>query len=138
MQHKTCLHSLNHSVFDLNYHIVLVVKYRRPIINYEIACSLNKIFDDLLKKWGCCLSEFGHEADHCHLLVKSHPTLNLSSLITNLKSVSARHIRAGFKTHVDRHFWKPYFWSRGYAVISAGGVSLNVIRQYILSQGQSG
>ncbi|EQB88572.1 putative transposase [Clostridium punense] len=35
----------NHSVFLLNYHLVLVIKYRRKIINDEISNRLKGIFE---------------------------------------------------------------------------------------------
>ncbi|MHB1321625.1 MAG: transposase [Acidithiobacillus ferrivorans] len=34
--------------------------------------------------------EFGGESDHVHLLVEIHPALNISTLINNLKTASAR------------------------------------------------
>ncbi|MCC9296613.1 transposase, partial [Clostridium sp. WLY-B-L2] len=35
----------NHSVFLLNYHLVLVVKYRRKVINDKISNRLKGIFE---------------------------------------------------------------------------------------------
>ena len=35
----------SHSVYNLNYHLVLVVKYRRKVINDEISNRLKDIFD---------------------------------------------------------------------------------------------
>ncbi|TVX97298.1 transposase, partial [Paenibacillus cremeus] len=34
------LDSNNHSVFSLNYHLILVIKYRRKVINDEISNRL--------------------------------------------------------------------------------------------------
>lgn len=39
------LDSNNHSVFALYYHLVLVVKYRRKIINTDISNRLKEIFE---------------------------------------------------------------------------------------------
>ena len=37
----------NHSVFSLNYHLIMVVKYRKKVINDEISNRLKEIFDEV-------------------------------------------------------------------------------------------
>ena len=39
------LDSNAHSVFRLNYHLILVVKYRRKVINDEISNRAKEIFE---------------------------------------------------------------------------------------------
>lgn len=39
------LHHNAHSVFLLYYHLVLVVKYRRKVIDNEISARLREIFE---------------------------------------------------------------------------------------------
>ena len=84
------------SVYKLNAHIVLVVKYRRKAINKDILLRLQQIFVDTLKKWDCTLLEFNGEPDHVHLLIDYKPDKPLSTLIGNLKTVSSRLIRKEF------------------------------------------
>jgi len=124
----------NHSVFNLQYHIIFVIKYRNKAINQDIENDLKIIFDELLNKWGCVLMEFGAESDHVHLLIDAQPNINLSKLISNLKSVSARKIRKKYKIYLRKYFWKSYFWSRSYIVVSSGGASIKTIKKYIKSQ----
>ena len=99
-----------------------------------MAERMRDIFRDVLAKWGCELSEFGAGADHVHLLIEAHPALDLSRLIGNLKTVSARHIRKEFADHLAPLFWKPYFWSRAYCVSTTCGASLGTVKAYVLSQ----
>ena len=82
---------------------------------------LKTIFDDLLRKWRCRLIEFGGKSDHVHLLVDAHPSMDLSRMIGNLKTVSDLRIRQEFSEHLCPYFWKPYFWNKAYAVVSVGG-----------------
>ena len=112
------------------------MKYRHRVISESMAERMRDIFRDVLAKWGCELSEFGAEADHVHLLIEAHPALDLSRLIGNLKTVSARHIRKEFADHLAPLFWKPYFWSRAYCVSTTGGASLDTVKAYVLSQEQ--
>lgn len=95
---------------------------------------MRDIFSDVLGKWECQLTEFGAESDHVHLLIEAHPSLDLSRLIGNLKTVSARHIRKENEEYLKTYFWKPLFWSRSYAVTTTGGASLDVVKEYVLSQ----
>lgn len=84
------------SVYRLNAHIVLVVKYRRKAINAEILSRLKQIITDTLKKSDCELLEFNGEADHIHLLIDYKPDKPLSTMIGNIKTVSSRLIRKEF------------------------------------------
>jgi len=69
-----------------------------------------------------------------HPPIEAHPALDLSRLIGNLKTVSARHIRKEFAEHLAPLFWKPYFCSRAYCISTTGGASLDTVKAYILSQ----
>lgn len=96
---------------------------------------LENIFTDVLEKWGCRMVEFGGEADHCHLLIEGKPAMDLSRLIGNLKTVSARRMRNEYAEHLKPYFWKPYFWNKAYAVISVGGrTPIETLLKYIQDQ----
>lgn len=125
------------SVYKLNAHIVLVVKYRRKVINQEILNRLQEIFVDTLLKWDCQMLEFNGEADHVHLLIDYKPDKPLSTLIGNLKTVSSRLIRKEFPILAQKHFYnKPYFWTGSYFVASCGGVTVDQLKQYVENQNQ--
>lgn len=132
--HSQQLCSLHHCVFSLTYHLVLVTKYRRKVINADMLKRLNEIFNETLEKWDCHLVEFNGEADHVHLLLSAPPNLQLSVLINNLKTVSSRLIRRDFMAIISKVYWKPVFWHRSYCIITAGGAPLDVIRKYIENQ----
>jgi len=134
MQPINTLKTRSHSAYRLHYHIVFVIKYRHKLINTNIMERMRDIFSDVLNKWECQLTEFGAESDHVHLLIEAHPSLDLSRLIGNLKTVSARHIRKENEEYLKKYFWKPLFWSRSYAVTTTGGASLDVVKEYVLSQ----
>jgi len=96
---------------------------------------LETLFSELLRKWGGTLTEFGGEADHCHCLFEISPTVKLSDLVKNLKSVSARLMRKEFANQLAPFYWKPYFWNSAYAVISVGGrANIEQLLRYIENQ----
>ncbi|MFC0470516.1 transposase [Halalkalibacter kiskunsagensis] len=34
------------------------------------------------------------------------------------------------------YYWKPYFWSRSYRILTTGGAPIEVIKEYIENQGK--
>ena len=129
------LRTSNHAAFRIFYHLVFSVKYRHKAINAEMLKRLAVIFSDVLEKWGCRMVEFGGEADHVHILIEGKPAMDLSRLVGNLKTVSARRMRSEFAEHLKPFFWKPYFWNKAYAVISVGGrAPIETLLQYIQDQ----
>lgn len=128
------LNRKNHSTYRINYHVIFVIKYRHKLLNEELLDRMENILRDTLSKWECHLIEFNGEADHVHLLIDCHPSLNLSRLIGNLKTVTARHLRKEYVDYLAKYFWKPYFWSKSYSVISTGGANLETVKKYIINQ----
>jgi putative transposase len=128
--------SSSHAVFSLKVHIVFVTKYRRRTLTPELLAYLNTAFAEILTDWRCTLLEFGGEADHVHLLAEIHPALNLSVLVNNLKTASARRARNRFAEHLAVFYRKPLFWHRAYYIGSVGGATLETVRAYVESQGK--
>lgn len=131
MQHK----SSSHAVYSIKLHIVFVTKYRRKTLTYELLDYLEAAFKDILSAWRCDLLEFGGESDHVHLLIDVHPALELSVLINNLKTASARRARNRFADHIARFYTRPMFWHRAYFVSSVGGATLETVKAYVEAQG---
>lgn len=102
---------------------------------FWLLAYLNTAFAEILSAWRCELIEFGGEADHVHLLIGIHPALNISVLINNLKTASARRARNRFAAHLAQFYWKPAFWHRAYYVGSVGGATLETVRAYVENQG---
>jgi len=129
------LDSNNHSVFLLYYHLVLVVKYRRKVIDDEISEYAKKVFIRIGEKYNITLVEWNHDEDHIHILFKAHPNSELSKFINTYKSASSRLIKKEFP-RVKEKLWKEYFWSRSFCLLTTGGAPIEVIKKYIESQGR--
>ncbi len=127
--------SASHAVYNIKLHIVFVTKYRRPSLSSELLDYLRMSFDEILQGWRCELLEFGGEPDHVHMLVNIHPALDISVLINNLKTASARRSRNRFAEHLKQFYWKPLFWHRAYFVCSVGGATLETVKAYVERQG---
>lgn len=92
---------------------------------------MSAIFSKLCQTQKCKLDELNGEEDHVHLLIDLAPDIAISKLVNILKTISSREIRKEFKEHVAKFYRTPVFWTNAYCVISAGGVSLSVLKEYI-------
>ena len=128
------LDSNNHSVFLLHYLLVLVVKYRRKVLNDAISTRLREIFENIAPNYNISVEEWNHDADHVHILLKGHPNTELSKFINAYKSASSRVIKKEYP-HIRNVLWKEMFWSRSFCLITTGGATIDTIRRYIETQG---
>ena len=78
----------NHSVFKLNCHLIMVVKYRRKVIDDTISNRLKTIFEDIGEKYRSIVIEWNHDIDHIHVLLTAKPNTELSKFINAYKSAS--------------------------------------------------
>ncbi|SEA69957.1 putative transposase [Oribacterium sp. KHPX15] len=124
----------NHSVFLLHYHLIMCVKYRNKVINDAISYRLREIFEKIAPSYNITLEEWNHDVDHVHILFKGQPNTEISRFINAYKSASSRLVK---KEHpeIRQYLWKEMFWSQSYCLITAGGATVDIIKQYIQSQG---
>lgn len=67
------LDSHNHSVFLMCYHLVLVVTYRRKVIDETISDYAKDKCVSLGEKYIMTWVEWHHDSDHVHILFKAQP-----------------------------------------------------------------
>lgn len=127
----------NHSVFMLHYHLIMCTKYRREIIDKGISDQLKEIFIRIASSYNIVLEEWNHDVDHVHVLFRGAPNTELSKFINAYKSASSRLIKKE-NPDIKKSLWKEMFWSQSFCLISTGGVSVDVIKQYIQTQGKKG
>lgn len=125
----------NHSVFLMYYHLVLVIKYRRKVIDDKISNRLKEIFVYIAPNYNITWQEWNHDKDHVHILFKAQPNSELSKFINAYKSASSRLIKKEYSV-IRKSLWKEYFWSRSFCLLTTGGAPIEIVRRYIESQGE--
>ena len=125
----------NHSVFNIHFYLILVVKYRKKVINDEISERLKEIFGYIQGNYNICLEEWNHDIDHVHVLFRSEPNSNISKFINAYKSASSRLIKKEYPS-IKSRLYKEAFWSQSFCLISTGGANIETIKKYIESQGE--
>ena len=129
------LRNNNHSVFNIHFHLILVIKYRKKVINDEISNRLKEIFEYIQDNYNIVLEEWSHDIDHVHILFRSEPNTNVSKFINAYKSASSRLIKKEYPS-IRSRLYKEAFWSQSFCLISTGGANIETIKKYIESQGE--
>ena len=116
------------------YHLIMVVKYRRKVIDNDISKRGREIFEYIGKKYGITLEEWNHDVDHVHVMFRAEPSSEISKFINAYKSASSRLLKKEYP-EIRGKLWKESFWSQSYCLMTAGGAPIEVIRKHIESQG---
>jgi putative transposase len=131
---KYKLDKSSHAVFSLQYHLVLIIKYRRKALCDEaIRERLKNIIWDLAKQLNVEIIAQEPAEDHLHVLFKAKPTTDLVKAVNTFKGVTARLIRQEYPQLKDL-LWGDSFWSDSYFIASTGQVSLDVLKAYVENQ----
>lgn len=123
----------SHCTYDIEYRLVWVTKYRKPVITGKAAVRTRE-----LARMVCQRNEVeilaGHAGSaHIHLLVSVPPHLSASKLVQYIKGHTSRKLQMEYK-ELNKQFWGQHLWARGYFVASSGNVTDEIIREYIKSQ----
>ena len=125
-----------HAVYLLQYHLVVVTKYRHKVISNDLKDRLIEISYSIIESdWKSKIISINTDEDHVHILFETSPQTQLSKLINNYKTVTSRLIRKEFSKQLEQYYWKPYFWSDTYFISSVSDTSEAMIKTYIDKQG---
>jgi len=125
-----------HSVYSLQFHLVLVVKYRKKVLVGKLAERLKEVVEEVAQHFGVEIIEQETDKDHIHILFSSRPTIMLSRFVNSLKSVTSRKLRREFPEVMKRELWGGKFWSPSYFIATTGQVKLEDVKRYVQSQGR--
>ena len=135
----------SHAVYDLKYHFVWIPKYRRRILDENMAKRVEEIFREVAETYEFDIETMAVVEDHVHIFLSAPPKYSPGEVGRVLKSRSAKAVFVGrvlksrsakavFKEspEVRKKLWAGEFWSDGYFVRSVGdGVTTEVIKRYI-------
>lgn len=108
--------------YNINYHLVWIPKYRKPILVGGVKETLEKTLNEASKE--IKILSLNIQPDHVHCFVSAPPRMSPSSIVNILKGVSSRRIREKYP-HLN------FKWTRTYYVGTAGRVSAETIKRYI-------
>ncbi len=129
----------SHSIYFLNYHLVIIVKDHKSVLCSEIIRErLKQIIYDMAEKWErekntemsieIVAQEPGE--DNHHVLFRATPSTSLTKVVNSIKGASARVLKNEFP-EIKSLLSGDALWAPSYFLATTGQVSLNVLTDYI-------
>lgn len=137
IRYTICMSKYIHArtcVYNINYHIVWCVKYRRTVLTEPIANRLTELLTSIGVEYGFEVVEckVGHQ-DHVHCFVSAPPKLSITQIVKYLKGVSGWRLLKEFPD-LRKSLWKGNLWNGSYFVETIGSTSEENILKYIERQ----
>jgi putative transposase len=125
------IYQSGHGAYFAEYHIVWIPKYRRRILNPDVAAYLNHIFPKVFAMMpGTILVKANVQSDHIHMIINIPPRYAVCDVVGLIKGKSASLLRKKFEW-LSRVYWKEnVVWSPGY-FISTVGINEEFILRYV-------
>lgn len=124
-----------HTKHRMLYHIVWIPKYRKRVLEGELAKRLQALLTECadVNRWH--IDELNIQRDHVHMLVQLRPDMSVSKAVQLFKGKSSYIIRKEFP-HLAEFYWgkAESFWADGFFVETVGQVNEAVIKEYIRNQ----
>lgn len=124
------------NVYDFNFHLVFVTKYRKAIfINEALRNDMKAILKQLAYDIHIQIEHLEVMPDHVHMMLSFPPNMTPSDIVKNLKGSAAR---LWFKQHPETKqlLYGGHLWSPSYFMSTIGNVSKEIVSQYIENQMQ--
>lgn len=129
------LDKTSNSVFSLHYHLIVVVKYRKPVfVNNNLVSDIKTIIQKISDNFDVDIIEQECGVDHIHIVFKSKPTLDITKYINILKVHSSRKIREKYQDFLSDKLWGDSFWSPSYFLATTGNVTIDILKEYVENQ----
>ncbi len=122
-------------VYDLYFHIIWCVKYRKHIIKDEVKDDLISIIRKICIDNNYELIEINTDYDHIHLLIGLSPQDSIPVVMKTLKGVSARLLNSRHRDIISKELYEGHIWSPSYYIATTSDNLKENIIKYIQSQG---
>jgi len=126
-----------HCAYDIHYHLVVVLKYRKNILKEEKYISyFCNVVNGIADRYEFEIEEIGCDGNHVHILVGCPPRYSPSKVMQIVKSISARMMFKRFP-EIKKLLWGGELWSDGGFVGTIGQTAgLENLKRYVKNQGK--
>ena len=124
----------SHCVWQIHYHIVFPVKYRRALLDDDVSNIITDTAAAIQERYAIEMEAIGCDKNHIHLLCSAHPKIAPGRIVQIFKSITAREIFRR-KPSVKKDLWGGEFWADGYYVGTVGeNANWGTIENYVRKQ----
>ena len=126
----------HHCAWQIHYHVVFPVKYRRALLDEEVVRIIVETAEEIAQRYDIEFESIGCDRDHIHVLCSAHPKVSPGQVVRVFKSITAREVFRR-KPGVKKELWGGEFWTDGYYVATVGRRgNWAVIERYVKNQGK--
>lgn len=121
-------------IYNINYHIVWCVKYRRKVLSADISNRLIELLKAVGNEKGFSVVECKvGENDHVHCFVSAPPKISVTQIVKYLKGISGNQLFREYP-QLRKSLWKGQLWNGSYFCETIGSTSEENILRYIERQ----
>ena len=120
-------------VYSLQYHIVWVTKYRKPVFLGDIEEDVRNYLLETLKSLDMDVIAMEVMPDHIHMLVDCRPQFYISDMIKIMKGNLARQMFLAYP-ELKKELWGGHLWNPSYCAITVSDRSRDQVLAYIEGQ----
>ena len=82
----------HHCAYDIHYHIVFPVKYRKTLLQKEIVEKIKEISIEIQERYEIEMERIGCDEDHIHILCSAHPKYSPGEIVQKYKIITAKQL----------------------------------------------
>lgn len=130
-QHPKTYHSAKHFVYSCQYHVIFCPKYRRPVLEDDVATALKALVLEKQQEYSYEVLDMEVLSDHVHLLLDVNPKIGIFPIVNKIKGYTSRRLREDFPKLKRR---LPTLWTHSKFISSVGAVTLEAVKKYLEEQ----
>ena len=123
----------SHTTHRLLYHFTFIPKYRKKVIQPNIANRIRELFQECCETNGWEIHQLEILTEHVHLLIQLTQADSPAHVMHYLKGGSSNVLRKEFP-EIRAFLWGDSFWADGYFVETIGQKNEAIIKKYLDNQ----
>ncbi|QWR78450.1 IS200/IS605 family transposase [Candidatus Magnetomonas plexicatena] len=125
-----------HCAWQIHYHIVFPVKYRKALLDADVIRIIKETSLVIEERYDIEFEALGMDKDHIHILCGGHPKISPGQIVRIFKSITAREIFKQ-KPSIKKELRGGEFWTDGYFASTVGKHgNEDTVLSYVKKQGK--
>ena len=124
------MRSGNHTISQIQVHIVWVTKYRYQVLKGEIQKRCRELIIQICDAEDIRILKGVVSKDHVHMHIEYPPSKSVSNIVKKLKGRVSRKLQQEYPK-LSKTYWGKHFWAIGYGAWSTGNVTDELVQEYL-------
>ena len=122
---------MSNTYSSMFFHLIWSTKQRYPFLTEQTKEHVYRYATGIIKNQGAQLLAIDGIEDHVHLLIKTFPSIAISSLVREIKVGTSKFVH---EQYGEVPMLQKFSWQEGYGVLSVSSSKLNIVKNYIAGQ----